>query len=62
MLDSSLFGVELCCSTLMKPAAQGSKSVAVKLEVQRLSSLAIITTKYGLGSNGVPHSVIDFGV
>ena len=46
----------------MKPSGQGGKAGAVKQEVQKLSSLSVITTKYGLGSNGVPHSVVDFGV
>lgn len=27
-----------------------------------MASLALITTKYGLGPNGAPSSVIDFGV
>lgn len=36
------------------PGNKGS----VKYDVQRLSSLAIMTTKYGLGSNGVPNSVV----
>lgn len=59
MLDSSLFGVEYCCTGLMKPS--GGKG-SVKQEIQRLASLSLITTKYGLGPNGAPHSVIDFGV
>jgi hypothetical protein len=46
----------------MKPAPQGGKAVSVKQEVHKLSSLAIIVTKYGLGSNGAPHSVVEFGV
>lgn len=62
MLDSSLFGVEYCCTSLIKSGGQAGSKGSVKHEIQRLSSLAIITTKYGLGANGAPHSVIDFGV
>ncbi len=61
MLDSSLFGVEYCCTSLMKPGTLATKT-SVKQEIQKLSSLIVITNKYGLGANGAPHSVIDFGV
>ena len=45
----------------MKPGTLATKT-SVKQEIQKLSSLIVITNKYGLGANGAPHSVIDFGV
>lgn len=60
MLESSLFGPEYCCASLLK-TSQNIKGNAKQL-AQRLTSLAIITTKYGLGENGVPTTVVDYAV
>jgi hypothetical protein len=60
LLGSSLFGVEYCCLSLMR-SSQSIKGYA-KQEVLRLNSLIAITSKYGLGENGVPTSVVEYAV
>lgn len=42
----------------LNPGAKNS----IKQECQRLSSLCKIVGQFGLGTNGVPNSVVDYGV
>lgn len=43
----------------MKPT---KVKLSVKQEAQRLNSLLVLVTRYGLGDHGVPNNVIDYGV
>ena len=61
MMNSSLYGVEACCSVLMNRGKSKAK-LSAKQEVQRLHELEKIVSQYGLGSNGAPYSVIDYGI
>ena len=60
MIDSSLYGVDICSSGLMKHKSK--VKLSTKQEAQRLNSLMNLVNKYGLGDNGVPHSVLDYAV
>ena len=60
MIDSSLYGIDVCSSALMKHKSK--LKLSSKQEAQRLNSLMNLVTRYGLGENGVPHSVIDHAV
>lgn len=58
MVKSSLYGVEVCSSALMKN--KPLTKLSNKQEVERLRSLTNIMLNYGLGNNGVPYSVVDY--
>ena len=60
MIDSSLYGVDVCSLALMKHKSK--VKLSTKQEAQRLNALTNLINKYGLGDNGVPYSVLDYSV
>ena len=62
MMSSNLYGVETCCAVLMNSKGKSKIKLSSKQEVQRLAELEKIVARFGLGANGAPYSVIDYGV